>query len=85
MQNSTYDKLKIVAWIAAPLITFIGAVCVIWGVPHSEQITATLAALDTLIGSLLTISNINYNKGAEGEINNEEGAVELEGNYDNDH
>lgn len=66
MTNSMYDKLKIIAWVAAPLITFVGAVCVIWGVPQAEKITATLAALDTLIGSLLTVSNINYNKAQEG-------------------
>lgn len=62
LQNHVYDKLKIVAWVMAPLITFVGAVCVIWGVPHAEQITATLAALDTFLGSILTVSNINYNK-----------------------
>ena len=62
MSNCVYDKLKLIAWILAPLITFIGAVCIIWGVPYAEQITATLAALDTFLGSLLTVSNINYNK-----------------------
>lgn len=62
LTNTTYDKLKHIAWILAPLITFIGAICSIWGIPNAEKITATLAALDTLLGSLLTISNHNYNK-----------------------
>lgn len=62
LTNNQYDSLKHIAWILAPLITFIGAICAIWGIPHAEQITATLAALDTLLGSLLTISNSNYNK-----------------------
>lgn len=62
LTNNTYDKLKHIAWILAPLITFIGALCSIWGIPNAEKITATLAAIDTLLGSLLTISNHNYNK-----------------------
>lgn len=62
MSNQMYDKLKIIAWTLAPLITFVGALCSIWGVPNAEKITATLAALDTLLGSLLTISNANYHK-----------------------
>lgn len=62
VSNSTYDTLKKIALIAAPLITFIGAVCIIWNVPFSEQITATLAALDTLLGSILVKLGIDYNK-----------------------
>lgn len=62
MSNKTYDTLKRIALVAAPLITFIGAVCIIWNVPFSEQITATLAALDTLLGSILVKLGIDYNK-----------------------
>lgn len=61
MSNKTYDLLKMIALIAAPLITFIGAVCIIWGVPFAEQITATLAAIDTLLGTILTKLGIEYN------------------------
>ena len=61
MSNRTYDTLKTIAFIFAPLATFIGAVCIIWGVPFSEQITATLAALDTLLGALLGKSSRDYN------------------------
>ena len=60
LKNSTYDKLKTVALIVAPLLTFAAAVCVIWGVPYSEQITATIAALDTFLGTLLTNSTDAY-------------------------
>ena len=62
MSNKTYDTLKRIALVAAPLITFLGAVCVIWKVPFAEQITATLAALDTLLGSILVKLGIDYNK-----------------------
>lgn len=62
LSNRQYDTLKRIALIAAPLITFLGAVCVIWHVPYAEQITATLAALDTLLGSILIKLGIDYNK-----------------------
>ena len=68
MKNETYDKLKLIAWILVPVITFAGAMCGIWGVPNADKITATLAAIDTLLGSLLTISNANYNKEEHDDI-----------------
>ena len=52
LSNTVYDKLKLIAWIVAPLITLIGAICTIWGVPNAEKITATLAAIDTFLGAL---------------------------------
>ena len=67
LSNTVYDKLKLIAWIVAPLITLIGAICTIWGVPNAEKITATLAAIDTFLGALLTHSNWNYNKDSENE------------------
>lgn len=65
MSNRTYDIIKMVALIAVPLFAFIGAVCTIWGVPHSEQITATLTALDTLLGAIVAILSKMYNKPLE--------------------
>ena len=60
--NKTYDILKKIALNFAPLATFIGAICTIWGVPYSEQITLSLAALDTLIGALIVKSSKDYHK-----------------------
>lgn len=65
MSNRAYDIIKLVALIAVPLFAFIGAVCTIWGVPHSEQITATLTALDTLLGAIVAILSKMYNKPLE--------------------
>lgn len=62
LSNKNYDLLKMVALYIAPIATFVGAICAIWGVPHAEKITATFAALDTLIGSLVAFSAYNYNK-----------------------
>ena len=60
--NETYDILKKIAFIFAPLATLIGSLCIIWGVPYSEQITASLAAIDTFLGALLVKSSNEYHK-----------------------
>ncbi len=62
LKNESYDVLKRVALMIVPLITFLAALGDIWGIPHTTEITATLAALDTLIGALLQISSNNYYK-----------------------
>lgn len=62
MQNSTYDALKKVALLIAPLCTFLAALCEIWGVRYGTEICATLAALDTFLGAVLSISSLNYNR-----------------------
>ena len=62
LKNGQYDILKKVALMIVPLITFLAAIGDIWGIPHTTEITATLAALDTLIGALLQISSNNYYK-----------------------
>jgi len=62
LENRTYDILKRVALMIVPLITFLAAIGDIWGIPYTTEITATLAALDTLIGALLQISSNNYYK-----------------------
>ncbi len=67
MPNGTYDVLKKIALIIAPLCTFLAALCEIWGVPHGTEICATLAALDTFLGAVLAISTANYNKQKEEE------------------
>ena len=62
MSNRTYDILKTISLIAVPIVAFISALCTIWNVPHSEQITATLTAVDTLLGALVVILAKEYNK-----------------------
>ena len=62
MSNRTYDIIKLISLIAVPIVAFISALCSIWNVPHSEQITATLTAVDTLLGALVVILAKEYNK-----------------------
>jgi hypothetical protein len=75
ISDKTYDTLKLVALIAVPLFAFIGALCTIWKVPHSEQITASLTALDTLLGALVAIIAKEYNKVIPSEHDNEVDAM----------
>ena len=56
MSNKAYDSIKAVALIMAPVLVFISALCSIWNVPYCEQITATLAALDTLLGAVVVVA-----------------------------
>lgn len=62
MSNRTYDIIKLISLLAVPLVAFIGALCTIWNVPHAEQITATLTAIDTLLGAVVVILAKEYHK-----------------------
>ena len=62
ISNKMYDTIKLISLIAAPLIVFLSAIVSIWDVPYCAQITATLAALDTLIGAVTVALQKSYNK-----------------------
>lgn len=62
MSNRTYDIIKLISLAVVPLVAFISSLMTIWNVPHGEQITATLTALDTLLGALVVILAKEYNK-----------------------
>lgn len=61
--NEVYDALIYVAQIGLPAIaTLYAALAGIWDLPYGTEITGTIAAVDTFLGTLLKISSINYNK-----------------------
>lgn len=61
LNNSTYDILKKIALYVLPaLATLILALGKIWGLAYSEQIAATITALDTALGTILGISSKRY-------------------------
>jgi hypothetical protein len=62
MKNTTYDNLKMIALIVAPIMTFVATILKIWNVPYSTQILATLSALDVLVGSIVAVANELYKK-----------------------
>lgn len=60
MSNKTYDVIKAIALFAVPVLAFITALCSIWNVPYCEQITATLTAIDTLLGGIVIVAKKLY-------------------------
>lgn len=62
ISNKVYDTIKLVALIGAPVIVFLSALCNIWAVPHAAELTATLAAIDTLIGAVVTALKADYDR-----------------------
>lgn len=67
MSNKTYDILKQIALWAVPLSVFIASLGNIWGLPYAEQISATLAAIDVLIGAVISVSAKAYHAKTEAE------------------
>jgi len=68
MSNKTYDALKNLCLIVIPFLAFLSTICEIWNVPYTEQITASLVAIETFLGALVKISNVNYTKKKEAEL-----------------
>lgn len=65
MSNKVYDVLKWIAMVVLPAIaTLYATLSGIWGFPYGEQIVGTIAAVETCIGALLQISNVQYKKTA---------------------
>ena len=61
--DNVYDVLKWVALIALPaLATFYSIVGKVWGWPYIGEVTTTITALGTLIGALIGLSTLSYNK-----------------------
>lgn len=63
LSNKVYDIMKILAQIILPLLaTFIAGVFEIWELPYGVQISATIMAIDTLLGGILAKLSYDYNK-----------------------
>ena len=61
--NKLYDVLKWLCMLALPaLALFTQTIFAIWGLPYGEQISATIVAINALLGACLGISTIGYNK-----------------------
>lgn len=63
MSNKVYDVLKWIVITALPaLITFYGVVGVTCNVPYTQEVLTIAAAFNTMLGAMIGISNIKYNK-----------------------
>lgn len=71
MNNKVYDVLKVIALVVLPaLATLIIGVFEIWGLPYGAQIGATITAVATFLGAILTTSSAKYH--AENNSSNNE-------------
>ena len=69
MTNQTYDILKRVALVVIPaLATFVNAVGIVWGVPHTSEAAATITALGVFLGAALGVSSKNYTPETHGNL-----------------
>nr|DAW61352.1 MAG TPA: holin [Caudoviricetes sp.] len=69
MNDKTYDILKRVALIVVPaLATFVNAVGIVWGIPYTNEVTATITAFGVFLGAALGISSKNYEPDTHGNL-----------------
>lgn len=63
ISNQTYDVLKWIALVALPaLLTFYGVVGTTCNIPYTETVLTIGSAFDVMLGTMLGVSNHNYNK-----------------------
>ena len=68
LNNKIYDVLKYVVMIALPAISaFYVALEPVWNLPYAKQVAMTIAAVTSLLGSLLGISSASYKKSSTDE------------------
>lgn len=60
MNDKTYDIIKNTALIITPVLAFIASLVSIWNIPHGAEITATLTAIDTLLGAIVIVAKKMY-------------------------
>ena len=61
LPDKVYDILKWICLIFTPaIITFITTIFTLYNIPNVEIVTGTIAAIATLIGTLIGISTISY-------------------------
>ena len=69
MNDKTYDILKRVALIVVPaLATFVNAVGIVWGVPYTNEVTATITAFGAFLGAAIGVSSKNYEPDTHGNL-----------------
>lgn len=69
MTNKAYDILKYVALLIMPaLATFVNGVGIVWGIPHTNEVTATITAFGVFLGAALGISSKNYEPETHGNL-----------------
>ena len=71
LSDGVYTFLKWLGLIALPaLATFYGVIGKVWDIPYTAEVVTTITAVATLIGALIGVSTVNYNKDKEGDNGN---------------
>ncbi len=66
LPDKIYNILKWVALICLPAIaTFWGVIGKVWDLPYTAEIVTTITAVATLVGALIGLSTLQYNKQKE--------------------
>ena len=61
--DKIYNVLKYIAMIVLPaLALFVQTFFSIWGLPYGDQISATIIAINALLGALIGVSTIGYKR-----------------------
>lgn len=69
MNDKTYDILKRVALIIVPaLATFVNAAGIVWEVPYTNEVTATITAFGVFLGAAIGVSSKNYEPDTHGNL-----------------
>jgi hypothetical protein len=63
LSDKSYTALKHSAAIVLPALSALYfALSQIWHLPHTEQVMATIAAINTVVGGTVGVSTLSYNK-----------------------
>jgi len=86
--NKTFDALKWVAIVVLPaLATFVKMLFPVWEIPYCEQIASTIVAVDFLLGALLGVSTVQYDRArataAESEAQEMRDIISLDDTFEN--
>lgn len=72
IKNKTYDILKWIVIIVLPaMITFYGVLGATLHIPHTQEVLTIASAFVTMLGTIIGVSTVKYNKISE-EFNKEE-------------
>lgn len=72
MNDKTYDTIKNTALFATPILTFLGSLVTIWAAIITSNpvipaaITATLSAIDALLGAIVLVAKKIYEEKKRG-------------------
>lgn len=63
MSNKTYDVIKFISLLIAPVATFVAALASIWGWGDiGAKVVATISAVDVLLGAVVIVLKTLYDK-----------------------